>query len=190
MALGLVLARFYRSEDDFERLHQNLKLTLCPNCKATGTLILHGKLYGYTEHDDCRKSCRGKRVFCSNRKARKNGCGHTFSVWAAGTLKRLRLSATTLWTFVKLVICLGNKAQAMREAKLDLSISSVYRLWLRFSNCQSHVRTVLSKCCPAPELPHTRQQAEQTVAHLEAAFPGEPCPISAFQYQLQTAFLI
>jgi len=186
----LVLARFYRSEDDFERLQQSLKLTLCPNCKAVGTLILHGKLYGYTEHDDCRKSCRGKRVFCNNRKARKNGCGHTFSVWAAGTLKRLRLSATTLWTFVKLVICLGNKTQAMRKAKLDLSISSAYRLWKRFSNCQSHVRTVLSKCCPAPELPHTRQSEEQTVAHLEAAFPGEPCPILAFQYQLQTAFLI
>jgi hypothetical protein len=67
----LVLARFYRSEDESERLHQNLKLTLCPHCKAVGTLILHGKLYGYTEHDDCRKSCRGKRVFCNNtRRAR------------------------------------------------------------------------------------------------------------------------
>jgi hypothetical protein len=186
----LVLARFYRSEDEFERLHQNLKLTLCPNCKATGTLILHGELLGYSENDDCRKSCRGKRVFCNNRKVRKNGCGHTFSVWAAGTLKRLRLSASTFWTFVNLVIFLGNKAQAMRKAKLDLSISSAYRLWKRFSNCQSHVRTILSKCCPAPELPHTRQQVEQTIAHLEAAFPGAPCPISAFQYQLQTTFLI
>jgi len=101
----------------------------------------------------------------------------------------LRLSASTLWTFLKLVICLGNKAQAMREAKLDLSISSAYRLWKRFSNCQSHIRTMLATCCPAPELPHTRQDAEQTAAHLEAAFPGEPCPIVSFQHRLQTAFL-
>ena len=146
-------------------------------------------LYGYDENDDCRRSCRGRRVFCSNRKKRNNGCGHTFSVYAADKLKRLRLGARTLWTFVLLVVSLGNKAAALRKLNIDFSISSAYRLWKRFVSSQSHVRTALAKRCPPPKLPRARLPVEQTIAHLEAAFPRESCPIVAFQYQLQLAFL-
>jgi len=167
---------------------QRLKLTLCPNCKATETLILHGRLFGYSENDESRKSCRGRRIFCNNRKKRNNGCGHTFSVWAADKLKRLRLSAQTLWGFFKLVVSLGNKAQALRTANLDYSISSAYRIWKRFVKSQSPIRSALVKCCPPPML-HARQPAAQTVAHLEAAFPTATCPITAFQHQLQISFL-
>jgi hypothetical protein len=189
IALGLTLARFYRADDEFTRLYHRLKLTPCPHCKAVGTLILHGKLYGYTENDDCRKACRGRRIFCNNRRRRRNGCGHTFTVWMADTLRRLRISANTLWTFIKLVLLLGNKAQALRDSKVDFSVSSAYRLWRRFVNGQSRLRTALAARCPAPILPQDRRPEAQTVAHLEAAFPGESCPITAFQHQLQIAFL-
>lgn len=170
-------------------MRQNLKLTPCPHCKVAGTLILHGFLCGYGENDDCRKSRRGRRVFCNNRKQQDNGCGHTFSLWAAHTLKRLRLSADTLWRFVKLVLSLGNKAEALRTLNTDFSISSAYRIWKRFVNSQSHLRTTLTKCCPPPKLPDARQPVKQTIAHLEAVFPRESCPIVAFQMRLQTAFL-
>ena len=146
-------------------------------------------LYGYAENDDCRRSCRGRRVFCNNRKARNNGCGHTFSVFAADKLKRLRLGARTLWRFVLLVVSLGNTAEALRRLNVDFSISSAYRLWKRFVTSQSHVRTALAKRCAPPRLPRARQPVEQTIAHLEAAFPREACPVVAFQHQLQTAFL-
>jgi len=152
-------------------------------------LILHGTLLGYSENDDNQKSCRGRRVFCNNRKKHNNGCGHTFSVWAADKLRRLRIGAKSLWAFFKLVIGLGNTAQALRAAKLDLSISSAYRIWKRFVNGQSHIRSALNTRCPPPDMPHARQPAAQTIAHLEAAFPAETCPIAAFQYQLQILFL-
>jgi hypothetical protein len=187
--MSLTLPRFYRSEDELVLLHHRLKLTLCPWCKATETLILHGSLYGYVENDDCRKSRRGRRIFCNNRKRRNNGCGHTFSVWAAATIKRLRLSASTLWKFIQLVLILGNKAAALRELNADFSISSAYRIWKRVVGSQSHVRTALTRCCRPPDLAKAGQPVQETVAHLEAAFPSEPCPIVAFQQQLQICFL-
>ena len=155
----------------------------------TGALILHGRLLGYSENDDVQKSCRGRRVFCNNRKARNNGCGHTFSVWSADILKRLRLSAHTLWTFFKLAISLSNTAHALRSVNVDFSISSAYRIWNRFLDGQSHIRTALAMRCPSPDLPRALQPVEQTIAHLETAFPGEGCPITAFQHQIQRSFL-
>ena len=153
-----------------------------------GTLIFHGKLYGYSESDDNHKFCRGRRFFCNNRKERNNGCGRTSSVWAADKLKRLRLGANILWAFFKLVIVSGNKAQALRDLNVDFSISSAYRVWKRFENSQSHIRAALSKCVAPPGLPQSNQPADQTIAHLETVFPGDPCPIVAFQQQLQIAF--
>jgi len=188
MALGLMLARFYRSEDEFERLHQRLKLALCPHCRAVGTLILHGKLYGYAEHEDCRKACRGRRIFCNNRKARKNGCGHTFSLRPASTIKRLRASAETLWRFFSLVLSLGNKALALRRAKAELDVSAAYRLWKRLFVGQSQIRSALTQRCAVPDMPHSGREIEQTIAHLKAAFPGKESPITAFQQQLQIDF--
>ena len=169
-------------------MYHSLKLTLCPHCKAAGTLILNGKLYGYAENEGL-KSCRGVRIFCNNRKKRNNGCGHTFSVWAADKIRRSRVGAKTLWAFLKLVTCLGNTAQALRTLNMDFSLSSAYRIWKRFVFSQSHIRTALAKFSAAPHLPHSSRPTEQTLAHLQAAFPGDPCPIAAFQYQLQISFL-
>ena len=170
-------------------LYRNLKLTPCPHCKITGALILHGRLFGYAEHEDHFKTCRGRRIFCSNRKKRKNGCGHTFSIWGADKLGRLRIGTNTLWAFVKLVLSMGNKALALRTLNVGLSCSSAYRIWTRFVNGQSRIRTALTQRCPPPDLPRVCRPAEQTVAHLQAVFPHAPCPIAAFQQQLQIAFL-
>jgi hypothetical protein len=183
------LARYYRSEEDIQKLCETLKLTPCPNCKIFGALIFHGRLYGYNECDENQRSCRGRRVFCSNRKSRNNGCGRTFSVWAADTLKRLRLSSKTFWSFVNLVFFLGNTAQALREAGSPCSISSAYRLWRRFTNSQSRLRTALVLCCPAPELPDFGQEIAQTLAHLEVVFADSFCPVLEFQIRFQTSFL-
>ena len=172
-----------------------MKLTPCPHCKVVGTLILHGRLYGYAENGDCEKTCRGRRIFCSNRRRRHNGCGRTFAVLAADTIRRFRIGAKTFWRFIKLVLSLNNKAKALRDSKAGYTQSAAYILWQRFMDAQSHLRTALISqcsppaCCPAPKPALPLQKAAQTVAHLEAAFPSESCPIAAFQHQLQTAFL-
>jgi hypothetical protein len=180
-----MLKRFV-SEDELHRSSDELKLTPCPFCKRIGTLIHHGWLYGYLDTDSSQKTARSRRVFCNNRKTRNNGCGHTFTVRAAETLQRSCLKATGLWTFLKDVLELSNKAAALR--KLDLAASSAYRLWQRFLDGQSRIRSLLNRICPPPDLPDSSCPAAQTVAHLEAAFGHERCPIVAFQERLQVSF--
>jgi len=170
-------------------VYQALKITPCPSCRATGALILHGNLFGYGDDDEHRK-CRGRRIFCDNRKQHNNGCGRTFSICVADRLRRLRPSASTLWAFFTLVISLGNTAQALRSTGAAFSISSAYRLWKRFLNTQSRIRTALAGFCASPTLPDVRKPAAQTVAHLQSAFPSEPSPIAAFQHQLQVVLII
>ena len=108
---------------------------------------------------------------------------------AADKIRRSRVGAKTLWAFLKLVTCLGNTAHALRTVNVDFSISSAYRIWKRFVFSQSHIRTALVKFSAAPHLPHASRPTEQTLAHLQSAFPGDPCPITAFQSQLQISFL-
>ena len=73
------------------RLRERLKQTPCPHCKVVGTLIRHGFLYGFDESNPQRKTVRARRIFCSNRHARR-GCGRTFSVWFADKIRRLSLT--------------------------------------------------------------------------------------------------
>lgn len=110
-------------------------------------------------------------------------------MWAADTLKRLRLSAFSLWNFLLLAIQTGNKADALRRLGTGLSVSCAYRLWKRFLYSQSRIRTALTSHGPFPALPRSWQPAEQTAAHLKSAFPSERCPVVSFQQELQIAFL-
>ena len=176
----------YVPEDELHRDSRNLKLTPCPCCKRIGTLIHHGWLYGYCGIASNQKTVRARRVYCSNRRKRNNGCGHTFTIWAADKLKHSCLGAASLWCFLKDVLNLSNKAAALR--KLNLASSSAYRLWKRFLDGQSRLRNFLSQICPPPDLPNESLPAAQTIAHLEAAFGHEHCPISAFQQKLQVSF--
>ena len=41
--------RFYRSDEEWTAIAERLKQTPCPHCKAVGTLIRHGGLYGFDE---------------------------------------------------------------------------------------------------------------------------------------------
>jgi len=176
----------YVPEDELHRGFRDLKLTPCPCCKRIGTLIHHGWLYGYDCADLAKKTIRARRVFCNNRKKHNNGCGQTFTVWAADKLKHSGLDAHGLWAFLKDVLNLSNKAAALR--KLNLAASSAYRLWKRFLDGQSRIRSLLIQICPPPDLPHESCPAAQTIAHLEAAFARENCPAVAFQERLQVSF--
>jgi hypothetical protein len=177
---------FYRNADEFNALAERLKLTPCPHCNAVGTLVRHGFLYGYDDTSPQRKTLRARRIFCSNRQARR-GCGRTFSVWRADKIRRLSLTTTALWQLLQRAAG-GSIRAAIRAAGCHLSDRTGQRLWKRFVLGQSKIRTALLGRCRPPELPAGRPLT-QVLAHLQAAFPDASCPIAAFQHTMRTFFV-
>jgi len=171
---------------------ERLKQTRCPHCKVVGTLIRHGSLHGFDESSS-RKTLRARRVFCSNRNARP-GCGRTFSVWCADKIRRLSLTTSCLWRFLKRAIAESILA-AIRAADCHLSDRTWQRIWKRFDLGQCKIRTALSGRGPPPELPArpptepVHRPAAQVLAHLQAVFPDADCPIASFQHAMQTFFI-
>ena len=178
---------FYRNDAEWMAIVERLKQTPCPHCKAVGTLIRHGFLRGYDESSTRAKTERARRIFCSNRNARR-GCGRTFSVWLADKIRRLGLTSGALWRFLKHAAA-GPVVAAIRTADGHLSDRTWQRIWKRFDQAQCHIRTALSACCSPPQLPGAQRPAEHALAHLLAAFPNAPCPIAAFQHALRTFFV-
>jgi hypothetical protein len=185
--------RFVRSDEDWLALAERLKQMPCPHCKGVGTLIRHGSLHGFGESGPRRKTRRARRVFCSNRNARP-GCGRTFSVWYADKIRRLSLTTSCLWRFLKRAIA-ESIAAAIRAVDCHLSDRSLQRIWKRFDLGQSKIRTALSGKCKPPELPARsptdppHRSAAQVLAHLQAVFPDIDCPIASFQHAMQTFFI-
>jgi hypothetical protein len=178
---------FYRNPEEFYALAERLKQTPCPHCKVVGTLIRHGFLYGFDDTNPHGKTLRARRIFCSNRQARP-GCGRTFSVWVVDKIRRLGLTAGALWRFLQHAVADGILA-AIRGCHCHLSDRTLLRIWTRFQHGQSTLRTALFALQPPPELPAEHRPAAQVLAHLQAAFPDDPCPIAAFQHTLRTFFV-
>lgn len=180
---------FYRSAEEWIAIAERLKLTPCPHCKVVGTLIRHGYLRGYDESKPQRKTVRARRIFCSNRQARR-GCGRTLSVWFADKIRRLSLTTAALWRFLHRDAA-GCICAAIRTVDCHLSDRTRQRIWKRFDLGQSKIRTALSGRCPPPELPPEPGQrpAAHVLAHLQAAFPDALCSIAAFQHTLRTFFV-
>jgi hypothetical protein len=178
---------FYRNDEQWNAIAERLKQTACPHCKVVGTLIRHGFLYGFDDRCPQRKTVRARRIFCSNRNARR-GCGRTFSVWLADKIRRLCLTTGTLWRFLQRAVADGIQA-ALRATDGPLSDRTWLRIWKRFIRVQSTIRTVLLTRCPPPDLAATQRPAAHTLAHLQAAFPDADCPIATFQQTLRTFFL-
>ena len=178
---------FYRNAEEWNAFAQRLKLTPCPHCQLVGALIRHGFLYGFDDSNPHRKTLRARRIFCSNRNARR-GCGRTFSVWAADKIRRLGLTTSALWRFLQRTVAHGICA-ASRASDCQLSLRTLLRIWKRFNLGQSMIRTALCGSCPPPELPAAHRPAAHVLAHLQAAFPDALCPIAAFQHTFRTFFV-
>lgn len=177
---------FYRNTDEWNAIVERLKQTPCPHCKRVGTLIRHGFLYGFDEQSQ-RKTLRARRIFCSNRTARP-GCGRTFSVWLAHKIRRLGLTTTALWRFLQHAVAHGIRA-ALRDFHYPLSDRTLLRIWRRFHLAQSKLRTALLGRCSPPPLPAEHRSVAEVLAHLQAAFPDDRCPITTFQLTLRTFFV-
>jgi len=178
--------RFVRDEAELEQWRLDAKLRPCPHCGRVGTLNAHGWLRGYAEVGEGRV-VRGRRFFCSNRH-RRPGCGRTLSVLLSGLLVGFMVGAEKLWRFVPAVLS-GESRRAAWQRLGRLSTQSGYRLWRRLSEAQPHLRTPLLGLCPAPPCDDHRPLV-QLVAHLQRALPSPTdCPLSAFQWRLQTVLL-
>ena len=177
---------FCRSAEEWNAISERLKQTPCPHCKGVGMLIRHGYLLGFDERSPQRKTVRARRIFCSNRNARP-GCGRTFSIWCADKVRRLSLTTRCLWRFLQRAVADGISA-AIRAANCQLSDRTLQRIWKRFDQSQSKIRTALSSRCPPPAN-SAHRPAAHVLAHLQAAFPDADCPIANFQHTLRTFFI-
>jgi hypothetical protein len=181
---------FYRREEEWIAIVERLKQTSCPHCKIVGTLIRHGVLSGFDDRNPQRRTTRARRIFCSNRH-RRPGCGRTFSIWLADKIRRLNLTTRTLWTFLQHAVA-GTIAKAVHATHCQLSDRTFQRIWMRFDRGQSAIRTALLGRGPPPMLPaaHNRRlAAAQVLAHLQATFPHDDCPITAFQLETRSFFV-
>ena len=187
------MKRIFQSEQQRDAELALLKCTPCPHCKHIGAMNRHGYLRGYDEQHFKHKAVRAVRVFCSNR-GNAAGCGRTFSLWVATKVKRLFLDTKPLWQFLRLAVTTGNKFKAFASLESCMSHSAVYRIWKRFTQKQSVIRTKLAAIRPPPQM-----QAEgpatnpllATLEHLRAVTgsAGQDDPIAALQVLTQSFFL-
>lgn len=173
----------YTTEEEFKTFHSALKHMLCPHCRQRGYLILHGFVYGYGDTDRAR---RGHRIFCSNRNQR-SGCGKTFCLLKTLFIRQFMISARALSAFLD-CLCQGLcPAKAGRILEPQMSKTSIYRIYHRFRNSQSRIRTLLKQVKDPPDIPGTNDPVVQTIFHLKSVFKG--CFVSQFQHFFQVSFL-
>jgi hypothetical protein len=180
--------RFYRTDTEWTAIVERLKQTPCPHCQRVGALNRHGSLFGYD--DNSRKTLRARRIFCSHR-GRRLGCGRTFCFWLASTIRRSSLTTRTLLAFLQQAVREG-LAAAIHATTSPLSDRTWQRVWARFDQAQSRIRTALLARGPPPDgsAKACRRPLEaQVLAHLYATFPDVECPLAAFQQATQSFFL-
>ena len=178
---------FYRNNEEWIALAQQIKLKPCQHCDVIGMLILHGSLHGWDESG--RIVLRARRVFCSNRNARA-GCGRTFSVWPADHIKGLKVTTSRLWQFLIKSVA-GPIEAAIRDINSRLSDRTWQRIWARFLKAQSTIRTHLANRFLLPQRPlePSCRPAALVLAHLQHGFPNAACSIAAFQHAFRSFFM-
>ena len=185
---------FYRSDQEWISIAEQLKNTPCPHCHARGTLNRHGVLYGFDNTNDSnsqQRTLRARRILCSKRRKSRPGCGRTFSIWLAHKIRRFSLTTRTLLTFLQHAAA-GSISRAAQAVNYPRSERTFQRIWKRFNHAQSRIRTALLGRGPPPESPAAsarRPAAAQVLAHLQASFPNTDCPITAFQLATRCFFI-
>lgn len=179
-------ASFYKSKQDFIKIHHELKFTQCKHCLAIGCLILHGYLRGYHESGSKQDLVRGRRIYCSKRN-RKKGCGKTFSLLKASLIKHYTTTASTITTFLNNLLDGYSKKEAFKKKDSIVSDTSIYRYYKRFDENIPKIRTLLLTIKPPPDEPGLKNPFLQTVKHLKDVFCDHECMIAAFQNTFNTS---
>ena len=152
-----------------------------------GALNRHSRSLGNDPNAADGQTCRGQRVFCSNR-GQREGCGRTFAFFRADVLPRHTLTASRVWPWlVKLLAGLSVKA-ATETLRLPFALETLYRLRRRLGHGLDALRTRLGREQMPPASAHA-DPLLQTVEHLQLVFPAGACPPADYQLQFQRPFL-
>jgi hypothetical protein len=147
---------------------------------------MHGFLYGYNEINNQPGFIRGRRFFCSNRN-KKTGCGRTVNIFKSFIIKSFTFTANTICNFLNNIINGFSIFQAFNILNVPFSSSTPYRLFSRFRQKQSELRSLLSRFNSPPFNSNYINPVFLTIQHLMNTFNNCECPVSAFQYTAQTS---
>lgn len=190
MEAYIIVRRYYKDEEEFKDIRNNLKFNPCPHCLQKECLILHGYLYGYTEDTSSNVVKRGHRIFCSNRcKKKRKGCGRTFSILLSVFIKNHITSAKSVWKLLDNIKEDKSLVSALRSSGSNIKEAGIYRIIRRFKKNQAKIRTLLMNLKDPPSFKHTKNSVIQTIEHIRTIFKDSTCPVSQFQYYFQTSFL-
>jgi len=138
----------------------------------------------------CESVTRGHRVYCSNR-ARRRGCGRTWSIYLAETLPRHGVGARILSGVVEALLSKSSVKAAVESLRTAFTLEAFYHLLTRLRSRSVELRVLLRRQTGPPECGFD-DPFLQTLAHLKAAFdsaaPGGACACmcSWFQVRFQT----
>jgi hypothetical protein len=171
---------------EYDKHKEKLKQTPCPRCRVIGCLIRHGYLWGKADQGSQRPK-RGWRIFCSDRDRRK-GCGKTYSILLARTLRHRMVDAHRLWRLLRGVVEGLSLYAAWDKVASPFCTHTGYRLWQAFTRSQSLIRSMLWRAGRPPGTT-CRDSRGELMRHLRAVFPTSVCPVADFQVRFQTGFL-
>jgi len=175
--------KFFRSHEELTLFCQKIKLELCPHCKQSGFLNLHGFLRGNDENTTQGIVTRGRRFFCSNRGNRK-GCGKTFSILKSFYIWNHTITVILLWKIIEFLL---NDMPITRATNL-FNTSTIFRIIKKLSLRQSFIRQKLL-VHPPPEAIRSPKPIHQTMQHLVKTFAEFQNPFEAFQNTFQVSIL-
>ena len=174
------LPRLDPGSSEFLNLRQILLWQPCPHCRRSGTLKSHGFLRGSGN------TLRGIRLYCSNRYSNR-GCGRTFPVHFEGRIPHASLD---LRQAAKIIGDSFRPDRCIRGIAADTcSMSTAYRWIKRFKLSQSLIRSRLH-LITGPDKWTTGACTSKTWQHLQKAFQGASCVLTAFQSAFQLSPLI
>ena len=100
-----------------------------------------------------------------------------------------------MFRFLLLMVSCASLRQAWRKLDAPLSLSTLRRLWRAFADQMFEIRRRLTQLIAppwseapvseAPNVENTIANARLTIAHLQRAFDGHDCPVSAYQFHFQ-----
>ena len=141
----------------------------------------HSRSLGNDPNATDRQTCRGQRVFCSNR-GQRGSCGRTFALFLTDVLPRHTLTAALVWRWlVELLAGLLPNAAA-EKLRLPFALETMYRLRRGLCRRLDALRTRLCREQTPPVSAHA-DPLLQTVEHLKIVFPRCACPAVDFQFQ-------
>jgi hypothetical protein len=174
---------FVRDQRALNEARLEAKLAPCTHCARTGMVIGHGMFWGHAERSGA-VVLRGRHFVCSNR-ARRTGCGCTFSIRIANVIAHSTVRTDTLSRLLTAVVQgLSRKAAWERERPAGLCLRSGYRLWRRLLAAHFLLRaTLLSKADPTSC--HDPRPLAQLLEHLHSVLGNNECVLASFQHEFQ-----